>query len=311
MNDARSTSGNDALWASIEDLGRTLDKHVVEASFQLIEPLVSSLSAGGVSESEISYGPHPRHRIDLYQAARAGSAPKPLLLFVHGGGYSSGDKRMGPFFANLGRWAASAGLVGAAMNYRLAPEHKWPRVQEDIGAAIRWLRAHADQLGADPDRIVLMGHSAGAGHCAGYAANPNFHTGGSPGVAGLILVSGVYDLTLASDFGRSSRSLYYGSGDAVEAERSCVRSLAGLDIPVALLVAELDPPELHAQALAVLGAHMQARSALPAFTRLARHNHYTGILSAGLAIAAQLHCAILDFISTDCAAGATSARPDP
>lgn len=308
MSDARSTNCEDVL-VRVASLGRTLDKDVIARSFALIEPLAAAVSAGAVAESEVAYGPHERHRMDVYRAERADGSLRPLLLFVHGGGYASGDKKMGPFFANLGRWAGNSGLIGAAMNYRLAPDYGWPSAQEDLGAAINWLRANAGSLGADPDRIVLMGHSAGAGHSAAYAANPEFHGNTGPGIAGLILVSGVYDLPLAGTFGRASRALYYGGGDAVEMERSSLSGLAGTDLPIAVLVAEYDPPELQAQALALIGARFRRTAALPAFTRLAGHNHYTEILSAGLPMARQLHDAISDFISNDCAASANDVRP--
>jgi acetyl esterase/lipase len=310
MDDARSVNGDDAIWTRIASLGATLDKDVIAASFAMMEPLVEALLPGETVESEEAYGPHERHRIDLYRGAGPSERPRPLLLFIHGGGYASGDKRMGPFFANLGRWAAASGLVCATMNYRLAPEHGWPSAQEDIRDALLWLRSNAGRLGADPGRIVLMGHSAGAGHSAAYAANSRYHAEAGLGIAGLILISGVYDLALAGDFGRASRSLYYGNGDPVEAERSSLPGLASVDVPIAVMIAEHDPGALHAQALALLDAIYRAKGVLPAFTRLAGHNHYTEILSAGLPMAAQLHLAILVFISHDCAAGANSARPE-
>jgi Esterase/lipase len=309
MSDALFADGKgDAVWPRIVALGASLDKEVIEASFRLIEPLHPPRSYD-IIEEEHAYGPHARHRIDIFREREPGGTSKPILLFVHGGGYASGDKRMGPFFANLGRWAASAGLIGATMNYRLAPDHMWPCVQEDIRDAISWLRGHAAEIGADPERLILMGHSAGAGHCANYAVNPQFHAELGSGTAGMVLISGVYDLTLAGAFGRSSRSLYYGVGDATEAERSCLKGLANFAPPIAIFVAELDPPELHVQALAVLETQCSALGKLPSFTRLCGHNHYTEILSAGLPMATQMHHALLDFISLDCAAGANSARP--
>jgi len=314
MTDVLSSGGADsAAWARIAELGSTLEKTVIEASFRLIEPLHQPQGAAvnAVLEEERAYGPHARHRVDIYRSQDASGPLKPILLFVHGGGYASGDKRMGAFFANLGHWAAASGLIGAAMNYRLAPDYTWPSAQEDIKEALGWLRAHARELGADPDRIFLMGHSAGAGHCANYAANRQFHAAPGGGVAGIILISGVYDLVLAGEFGRSSRSLYYGTEADGEAERSCLDGLAAFAAPIATMVAELDPPELHAQAKSLIDALYEANGTLPAFTRLARHNHYTEILSTGLPMAAQMHHALLDFISLDCAAGAQFARPKP
>ena len=61
-------------------------------------------------------------------------------------------------------------MVGVTMNYRLAPQHRWPSGAEDVGAAIEWLATEIGGYGGDAGRIVVAGHSAGASHVAGFLA---------------------------------------------------------------------------------------------------------------------------------------------
>jgi acetyl esterase/lipase len=132
---------------------------------------------------DVAYGPHERHRLDLFAAP--GSRDLPVILFVHGGGFVRGDKSTPgtPHNENVGLWACRSGMVGVTMNYRLAPEHRWPAGAQDVAAAVAWLRANVAARGGDPDRIVLVGSSAGATHIASYAALPELHPDGEPGAA--------------------------------------------------------------------------------------------------------------------------------
>jgi len=96
--------------------------------------------------------------LDLYQPGSSGLHP--AIVFVHGGGWSSGDKAT---FADYALFFAERGYVGISVNYRLAPEHPFPAAVEDTKAAVRWLRENAEKYGVDPGRIGAMGSSAG-GH---------------------------------------------------------------------------------------------------------------------------------------------------
>ncbi|MBE3640291.1 alpha/beta hydrolase [Mangrovicoccus algicola] len=101
---------------------------------------------------------------DLYLPAGAG--PHPAVIFLHGGGWRFGDRRLAP---DLSRHFAEAGYVMVSIDYRLSGEAGFPAAVEDVVSAICWLRATAAQHGVDPDRIALMGSSAG-GHLACLAA---------------------------------------------------------------------------------------------------------------------------------------------
>ena len=112
----------------------------------------------------------------MCSAPKVRPAPRPVLLFVHGGGFTGGDKKADdtPFYDNVGTWAVDNGMVGVNMTYRLAHEHQWPAGAEDIAAAIAWVKANIAAEGGDPRRLYLMGHSAGAAHAAAYVARSGF-----------------------------------------------------------------------------------------------------------------------------------------
>jgi len=183
------------------------------------------------------YGPHERNALDVFTTRDAG-AGKPVVVFVHGGGFARGAKRTEglPFYDNIGLWAVGAGLVGVTLNYRLAPESTWPSGIEDLTAAVAWLKANIAQYGGDPSKIVLWGHSAGAAHVADYVANAAKRNVDS-GLAGAVLTSGFYDLGTEV----SVWKVYYGEDVATYAERSSLPGLVATSVPLFVNDAELDP----------------------------------------------------------------------
>lgn len=104
-----------------------------------------------------------------------GEGPFPIAILIHGGGWSGGDKTgrdpknpgadVYPWFEPL----TAAKFTWFSINYRLAPEHRWPACFDDVETAIRWVKAHASEYKGDAKRIALFGHSAG-GHLAFLAA---------------------------------------------------------------------------------------------------------------------------------------------
>lgn len=107
----------------------------------------------------------PLRVILLQPVARTG--PVPALVFAHGGGLVVG----GPYdgIAALAALADETGVAVASVDYRLAPEHRYPAAVEDVYAALRWVADHAGELEIDPDRIILSGISAGGGLAAATA----------------------------------------------------------------------------------------------------------------------------------------------
>jgi acetyl esterase/lipase len=100
--------------------------------------------------------------VDVYR--RPGATDCPVLVWVHGGGWRTGDKA-GKSIETKVDFAGELGAVLVAVNYRLVTpdgEVRWPVMGQDVAAAVAWVIEHASELGVDPDRVALMGHSAGA-----------------------------------------------------------------------------------------------------------------------------------------------------
>ncbi len=105
------------------------------------------------------YGKVAAQRIFVIAPAQATSAPRPVLVFIHGGSWNSGDPGDYQF---IGRKFARHGFVVALPGYRLGREGAFPHMLEDSAAALAWVRDHIAESGGDPDRVFVMGHSAGA-----------------------------------------------------------------------------------------------------------------------------------------------------
>jgi len=97
-------------------------------------------------------------KLDLYRPSAKSSAPIPLVIWVHGGGWSKGSKANCP-----AAWLAAKGYAVASLDFRLLPDHPWPAQIEDPVAALRWLRKESGKYGFDAERSAAMGGSSG-GH---------------------------------------------------------------------------------------------------------------------------------------------------
>jgi acetyl esterase/lipase len=106
-----------------------------------------------------------RHRLDIYQPTEKAAAPRPVVLFIHGGNWNSGSKD-DILYKAIGRRLAKNGFVGVVMSYRLAPQALVPQQAADCARALAWTVAHIKEYGGDPAHLVLMGHSAGGGLAA-------------------------------------------------------------------------------------------------------------------------------------------------
>ncbi|MCS7032436.1 MAG: alpha/beta hydrolase, partial [Phycisphaerae bacterium] len=127
---------------------------VSTACAQLTQP---ALPPGTRLLEDLSYVPegHPRQKLDLYLPPKP-ETPLPVVVWIHGGGWSSGSKDNPPAVR-----LTSQGYAVASINYRLTDSATFPAQIHDAKAAIRWLRAHADHYGLDPARIGVWGASAG------------------------------------------------------------------------------------------------------------------------------------------------------
>lgn len=261
--------------AAIAAMGARFDESVLAATRDVYAPLLEPLPQVA-EERDLSYGPDARHRIDLY---RAGGERLPVVLFVHGGGFVAGDKRgQGGFYANVGRALGARGFLAATMNYRLAPAHGWPSGGEDVADAADWLVAHAAEHGGDPQRVALVGQSAGGCHVATYLFDPRFVARARERVRVAALMSGFYVPEAPL---RPGPLAYFGADASRYAARSPASHVSANPVPLLLSVAEFDPAPLSRQTLALATALNEARGACPPLVWFGGHNHVSTVMCMG------------------------------
>lgn len=111
-------------------------------------------------QKNVVYGQVDDRELTLHLAKPKNLAsPAPVIVYIHGGGWRMGDKDQ---HLQQIQQAAKQGYVSVSVGYRLAPKYLFPAQVEDVKCAVRWLRAHAEELNIDPQRIGAIGYSAGA-----------------------------------------------------------------------------------------------------------------------------------------------------
>ena len=144
-------------------------------------------------QADIAYGPLARQHLDVYVPDAAVTRPLPVVVFFYGGGWESGKRSDYRF---VGAELATRGVMTIVADYRVYPEVVFPKFIEDGALAVKWARDHAAQSGGNPNRLFLMGHSAGAQIAAMLALNKQYlrAAGADPlPIAGLIGLAGPYD----------------------------------------------------------------------------------------------------------------------
>lgn len=157
---------------------------------------------------DLRYHPgHDRQILDVFAPAKAVSN-RPVVLFVHGGTWVSGDKNFFGAYRNIGRFLAREGVVAVLINYRLSPMVKHPEHVTDVARAFAWIQRNISKHGGDPDRIVLAGHSAG-GHLVSLLASDEtylkkadlkLNEDARRSVRGVASLSGVYRVPGAKEY---------------------------------------------------------------------------------------------------------------
>ncbi|WP_296153906.1 alpha/beta hydrolase [Pseudonocardia sp. SCN 73-27] len=228
---------------------------------------------------DLPYGDDDHHRLDVHLPVVRRHAARPVLVFLHGGGFVAGDKRgmSSTEHDNIGRFAAESGFIGVMMNYRLAPAVTHPSGAEDVGRAVAFLAGRIADYGGAPRQIVLMGHSAGAAHVATFLATPTLRNA-TTGVVGAILSSGIFD---PGDLAPGAFASYYGADRRQRTNASSIEGLLESGVPLLVSIAEFDPPELHDQTVRLLAAAVQATGEFPATLYGVGHDHFSMIAQIG------------------------------
>jgi acetyl esterase/lipase len=206
----------------------------------------------------VAYGEGPRRTLDVYRPSAA--AASPVVIFFYGGSWQSGSKEMYLFVAAA---LAQRGYLTLVPDYRVYPEVRYPGFIEDGALAVQWAKQHAARFGGDPEKLFVMGHSAGAYIAAMLAIDEGWlqAIGLAPhqDITGLIGISGPYDfLPLKSDI---LKAIF---GGANRTETQPIAYVCGGEPPALLLAGSaddtVDPGNTHrlAEALHAAGNDVKA-----------------------------------------------------
>ena len=256
--------------AQLRALDPEITAELAQASWALLTPFHEKAGYTAPKiDRDLAYGDDPRHRLDVHTDSDSAGPGKPVLMYVHGGGFVRGDKHIpgSPQYDLVGAWAVRHGYVGVTMTYRLAPEHTWPSGPQDVARAVQWLKQNIAGYGGDPDKIVVAGSSAGAVHVASFVAGQG---GADPTtIAGAALLSGIYQIHQPSP--GEPEHVYYGPNPGPE-----VSSLPGLldtTVPLLFSVAERDPARFQREAAGVVSAWLARHGTVPDLVWVEGHNH--------------------------------------
>lgn len=272
----------------------------IPRTFELFAPLLEAAEKDAVIVTrDVAFGNHPKQKLDVFRptSTDGAAAPAPVVVFVHGGALTRGDKS-GPngVYDNVLYFFARHGVVGANANYRLAPDHDFPDAALDMGLVVAWIRDHAESIGADRDEIFLMGHSSGATHVASWAYDRSIHGADGPRVAGVVLVSGRLKAdNRPDDPNAAGVEAYFGTDTSLYPARSPLSHGASSPLPTFIAIAEYENPFLDVYSADLFSRMCAARDGCPRFTRAVGHNHISIVASFNTADEA-LGLEILDFI---------------
>jgi acetyl esterase/lipase len=264
--------------AQIRAAGKVIDP----ASFDIFAPLVPPPPYDDVTlTTDVAYGSDPLQVLDIYTLNDAPEGEqRPVLVYVHGGGFTGGSKQGAYYPQSATAWAARNGMVGVNIDYRLAPAAQFPAGRDDLAAAIAWVRANIAEYGGNPDRIFLWGHSAGASHVADYVQYTEMQGPEAAGVKGALLLSPAYALEMGEE-----PHVYYGNDLARQTAAPAIARLGTARIPVMIGWAEYDPDMFHqfAEAARDTLCAEGASGQCPRMLYLRDHNHMTEGASIGSA----------------------------
>ncbi|MCI0343045.1 MAG: alpha/beta hydrolase [Planctomycetales bacterium] len=218
-----------------------------------------------------------KHLLDLY--VPEGKTGAPVLLFIHGGAWSIGDKKFHP---NVGRAFASRGILTALASYRLSPSVKHPEHARDVARAIAWLVAHAAEHGGDPKRLVLSGHSAGGHLVTLVTLDPTYlaaHGLEPKAIRGVAAISGVYVIRPEGESWGDFPAVF-GTDPEVRKKASPLTHVKGDHPPFLVLFAERDFLGLPAQAR-LLHAALEKAGSDSKLVEIPERGHIDEIFAVG------------------------------
>ncbi len=194
--------------------------------------LNATLPSGGYDlAATVAYGTQDRLKLDVYRPADS-QGPAPVIVYFYGGSWKNGQRSTYRFVAQA---FASRGYVVVVPDYRLYPDVTFPAFMDDAARAVDWVADNIGSYGGDPDRIVLMGHSAGAHMAALLALDERYlaaHDRDPASLRGVVGISGPYWFN-PLDY-RSTRPIFAGTARDIDQARPI--TFARSDAPPMLLL---------------------------------------------------------------------------
>jgi acetyl esterase/lipase len=275
--------------ARIAVIGRAVDP---PSTALLYAPLQQKPPYPGVNvRRDVAYGPDVRNVLDVFQPEHS-KAHRPVLIFVAGGpGNKHEDVPEGGFYDNIMLWAVRHGMIG--VNVQRHPEFApWQAGAEDLAQVIDWVHKNIRQLGGDPNRIFIWGHSAGAAVLSHYLAHPELYPAGGVGVKGAILMAGPYNLAplkgtappLVIRMGMQGEPMHMppDKDPAATLAASDLQGLRALQLPLFIGVTELDP-EMLVESTQMLNKQLCDAGHCPKFVLFKDHGHMSALFAVGTA----------------------------
>jgi acetyl esterase/lipase len=221
---------------------------------------------------DLAYGADARQKLDVF--VPHGANRRRVLVFVHGGAFTRGNKSSGGFYDNVAYWFAHQGFVAVNVEYRLAPAAQFPAGADDVGRAVEWVAENIAAYGGDPGDIVLMGHSAGGCHVASYLLDRLAWNAPHAAVSAAILVSARLRLECLPDNPNAANVAAYCGNDPVTLERcSPVNHVGHCRWPVFIAIAEYENRHLDAYGLEFAARLASVQGQAPRVVQASGHNH--------------------------------------
>jgi acetyl esterase/lipase len=153
----------------------------------ITQVLASCIHKGVRRTAEITYAPAVSQKLDVYSKKDKSATLQPVLIFVHGGNWRSGDKSLYKF---LGKGFAQKGIVTVVINYRLSDKQDYAGMAHEVAQSVKWVKENISQYGGDDKKIFLSGHSSGGHLAALVALDERYLTeaGVMGGVKGVLLI---------------------------------------------------------------------------------------------------------------------------
>jgi arylformamidase len=206
---------------------------------------------------DLRYGDGARHRLDVFPCGTPGA---PTLVYIHGGYWQTNDKEP---YAFLGAGLLPAGFNLALVEYTLAPAARMDQIVSEVRRGVAWVIDHANEIGGDPARVYVSGHSAG-GHLTAMAMTETRLAGG-------VAISGIYDLEpIRLNYLNEKLGL-----DAADVDRnSPVRHLPATAAPLVVTVGLGELPELERQS-EEYAAEWQRGGLNGTYLPIPEHDHFS------------------------------------